>query len=389
MKIDKTGQKIDTLDEILDTLESELQKKYSDSFYIKPEGIIDNIAVSQGYLDLKLQQQLAFLATQFDPESVEGIWQDALYERIGVTRLEAQKSTFVLKVQGAANLVCNARSMTIRSKSDNNEFENISEFTTDENGVALVDFQCVIDGAIEVKPTDEFLIVTAPDGITSVSQSDDLQFSIGRERESDNEFRIRFRNSKALNAKATRNANLANLSKYVDNIAFLKIVDKKSDENFVAGTVKIIAYHNTTDNIFAEAIFNTIADGIELIGDTEITVRDTSDEPVVIRFQNAEEIELSITADVKVRSGYYANTVFNKAKENILKYIEERVFGLESIVYATEFIIPILETEGVEAVQSIKVKRNNIDQEFKDNVALTREQVPIFATERIVLNENE
>ena len=166
-------------------------------------------------------------------------------------------------------------------------------------------------------------------------------------------------------------------------------MDKKSDENFVAGTVKIIAYHNTTDNIFAEAIFNTIADGIELIGDTEITVRDTSDEPVVIRFQNAEEIELSITADVKVRSGYYANTVFNKAKENILKYIEERVFGLESIVYATEFIIPILETEGVEAVQSIKVKRNNIDQEFKDNVALTREQVPIFATERIVLNENE
>ena len=77
--------------------------------------------------------------------------------------------------------------MTIRSQTDNNEFENISEFTTDSDGVALVDFQCVIDGAIEVKPTDEFLIVTAPDGITSVSQADDLQFSIGRERESDND----------------------------------------------------------------------------------------------------------------------------------------------------------------------------------------------------------
>ena len=211
MQFDENGQKLDTLDEVLDSLESELQKKYSDSFYIKPEGVIDNIAVSQGYLDIKLQQQLAFLASQFDPESVEGIWQDALYERIGVTRLEAQKSTFVLKVQGAANLVCSAGSMTIRSQIDNNEFENISEFTTDSDGVALVDFQCVIDGAIEVKSTDEFLIVTAPDGITSVSQSDDLQFSIGRERESDNEFRIRFRNSKALNAKATHNACLANL----------------------------------------------------------------------------------------------------------------------------------------------------------------------------------
>ena len=389
MQFDENGQKLDTLDEVLDSLESELQKKYSDSFYIKPEGVIDNIAVSQGYLDIKLQQQLAFLASQFDPESVEGIWQDALYERIGVTRLEALKSSFVLKVQGAANLVCSAGSMTIRSQTDNNEFENISEFTTDSDGVALVDFQCVIDGAIEVKPTDEFLIVTAPDGITSVSQADDLQFSIGRERESDNEFRIRFRNSKALNAKATHNACLANLSKYVDNIAFLKIIDKKVDDTFEPGNVKVIAYHNTTDNIFAQAIYETIGMGINLLGDTEITVYDAYNQPVVIRFKNAEEIELSITAQVKVRSGYYANTVFNKAKENILKYIDERVFGLESIVYATEFIIPILETDGVEAVQSIKVKRTGIDEDYQDNVALTREQVPIFATERIVLNENE
>ena len=168
----------------------------------------------------------------------------------------------------------------------------------------------------------------------------------------------------------------------MDNIAFLKIIDKKVDDTFEPGNVKVIAYHNTTDNIFAQAIYETIGMGINLLGDTEITVYDAYNQPVVIRFKNAEEIELSITAQVKVRSGYYANTVFNKAKENILKYIDERVFGLESIVYATEFIIPILETDGVEAVQSIKVKRNGIDEDYQDNVSLTREQVPIFASER-------
>ena len=389
MKIDDQGLEIDTIYNIIDKMENELKSLYGINFTIRPEGVIDNLASTFATLTQKIQTQIATLSREFDPESAADKYQDALYERIGVTRLEAQKSTFVLKVQGAANLICNAHSMTIRSKSDNNEFENISEFTTDENGVALVDFQCVIDGAIEVKSTDEFLIVTAPDGITSVAQADDLQFSIGRERESDNEFRIRFRNSKALNAKATHNACIANLSKYVDDTKFLRIVDKKVDDSFEPGNVKIIAYHNTTDNIFANAIFDTIGCGINLLGDTEITVYDREDQPVKIRFQNAEEVEVSIEAEVKVRSGYYPNTVFNKAKENILKYIEERVFGLEAIVYATEFIIPILETEGVEAVQSIKVKRNNIDQEFKDNVALTREQVPIFATERIVLNEDE
>ena len=389
MKIDDQGLEIDTIYNIIDKMENELKSLYGINFTIRPEGVIDNLASTFATLTQKIQTQIATLSREFDPESAADKYQDALYERIGVTRLEAQKSTFVLKVQGAANLICNAHSMTIRSKSDNNEFENISEFTTDSDGIALVDFQCVIDGAIEVKSTDEFLIVTAPDGITSVAQADDLQFSIGRERESDNEFRIRFRNSKALNAKATHNACIANLSKYVDDTKFLRIVDKKVDDSFEPGNVKIIAYHNTTDNIFANAIFDTIGCGINLLGDTEITVYDREDQPVKIRFQNAEEVEVSIEAEVKVRSGYYPNTVFNKAKENILKYIEERVFGLEAIVYATEFIIPILETEGVEAVQSIKVKRNNIDQEFKDNVALTREQVPIFATERIVLNEDE
>ncbi len=389
MIIDNNGLEIDSLNNILDDYEEELKLKYGKDFFIHPEGVIDNIATVSGILNVRLQEQIAKLAKEFDPETTGDVWQDALYERIGVTRLLSQKSTFVLKVQGAANLVCSAGSMTIRSQTDNNEFENISEFTTDSDGIALVDFQCVIDGAIEVKPTYEFLIVTAPDGITSVSQADDLQFSIGRERESDNEFRIRFRNSKALNAKATHNACLANLSKYVDNIAFLKIIDKKVDDTFEPGNVKVIAYHNTTDNIFANAIFDTIGCGINLLGDTEITVYDCENQPIKVKFQNAEEVEVSIEADVKVRSGYYANTVFNKAKENILKYIDERVFGLESIVYATEFIIPILETDGVEAVQSIKVKRTGIDEDYQDNVALTREQVPIFATERIVLNENE
>ena len=389
MKIDENGLNIDTFRNIVDEMENELKSFYGNDFTIRPEGVIDNFISTFSILTLKLQEQIADLSNQYDPETAEEEWQDALYERIGVTRLEAQKSTFVLKVQGAANLVCSAGSMTIRSQSDNNEFENISEFTTDDDGVALVDFQCVIDGAIEVKSTDEFQIVTAPDGITSVLQADDLQFSIGRERESDNEFRIRFRNSKALNAKATRNACLANLSKYVDNIAFLNIIDKNVDDTFAPGTIKIIVHHNTTDNIFASAILDTVALGIQYLGDTSVTLTDTSGKNIVVKFQNADEIELSITAEVKVRNGYYANTVFNKAKENILKYIEERVFGLESIVYATEFIIPILETDGVEAVQSIKVKRDGIDEDYQDNVSLTREQVPIFATERIVLNENE
>ena len=389
MQIDDQGFEMTDLDELLSDYQNELKTRYGNDFTIKPEGVIDNIAVSNCHLNMKLEEQIAFLLKQFDPETAEGEWQDALYERIGIYRLQPQKTTFNCKIQGTPSLVCPAGTITIRSKTDNNEFENAAEFTLAEDGSAIVAFQCVTEGPVEVNNTDEFTIITAPDGITSVVCAEDIKLSIGRDEESDKEFRERFHNSKAYSARSTHNACIANLSKYVDDTKFLRIVDKKVDSSFKPGCVKVIAKHNTTDEIFANAIFDTIGCGIKLLGDTEIIVYDIEGQPMEVRFQKAEEVNINIMADVKVRSGYYPNTVFNKAKENVLKYIKERVFGLESTIYATEFIVPILETDGVEAVQNIKVKRSDADVEYLDNVSLTREQIPIFAAERIILNEDK
>ena len=389
MQIDDQGFEMTDLDELLSDYQNELKTRYGNDFTIKPEGVIDNIAVSNCHLNMKLEEQIAFLLKQFDPETAEGEWQDALYERIGIYRLQPQKTTFNCKIQGTPSLVCQAGTITIRSKTDNNEFENAAEFTITEDGSAIVAFQCVAEGPVEVKNSDEFELISAPSGITAVTCGEDIHLILGQDEESDAEFRARFHNSKNYTVKATRNACLANLSKYVDNIAFLNIIDKNTDDSLSPGTIKIIAHHNTTDKIFAEAILDTVAMGIEYLGDTEVTVYSKSGKPNIVRFQNASEIEVDIMAEVKVRNGYYANTVFNKARENILTYIKERVFGLASTVYATEFIIPILETEGIEAVRNIKVKRNGLDAEYQDNITLTREQIPIFASERISLNEDK
>ena len=389
MQIDDQGFEMTDLDELLSDYQNELKTRYGNDFTIKPEGVIDNIAVSNCHLNMKLEEQIAFLLKQFDPETAEGEWQDALYERIGIYRLQPQKTTFNCKIQGTPSLVCQAGTITIRSKTDNNEFENAAEFTITEDGSAIVAFQCVAEGPVEVKNSDEFELISAPSGITAVTCGEDIHLILGQDEESDAEFRARFHNSKNYTVKATRNACLANLSKYVDNIAFLNIIDKNTDDSLSPGTIKIIAHHNTTDKIFAEAILDTVAMGIEYLGDTEVTVYSKSGKPNIVRFQNASEIEVDIMAEVKVRNGYYANTVFNKARENILTYIKERVFGLASTVYATEFIIPILETEGIEAVRNIKVKRNGLDAEYQDNITLTREQIPIFAAGRIILNEDK
>lgn len=386
MNVDENGCKLSLTEDIMKSYQTQLQQKFGSNFYIKPEGVIDNIFESVGLMETDLQDQIAYLSTQFDPEKAESIWQDALYERIGVSRLDEQATVFKKKILGTAGYAGAAGAVTIRSKSTNDEFVNTSDFTIEDDGTAEIEFECVVAGAVSVNASDSFVIVEGPNEVTGISADDAVQIAVGRERESDSDFRLRFRNSKAQNARATRNANEANLLKYVDNIAFLKIIDKKTDKSFDAGTIKIIAKHNTTDENFAQAVFDSVADGIDLLGDTSVIVKDNSGQDVTINWKNADEINLDIKATVKVRNGYYPNTVFANVKQNILAYIEKRVFGLQSIVYATEFIIPVLEVDGVEAVVEILVKKSS-DEEFSDNISLTREEVPAFASERITLNE--
>lgn len=387
MNIDEKGCMLDDISDILDAFELQLKSKYGADFYIKPEGIIDNIANTEGFMELSLQQQIAFLGKQFDPETAEGDWQDALYERIGVERLAAKPTTFVKKIIGTPGFAGEINSITLRSEGSKAEFVNTDTYIIDDEGNASLDFKSVEDDEISVSENESFQIVEAPDDVSGISETPLAQISIGRGLETDDEFRIRFRSSKALNAKATRNANEANLVKYVDNIAFLKLIDKKTDNTFEPGTLLVIAKHNTTDKNFANAVFESVADGIELLGDTEIVVKDSSNQDVTINFKNADEINIDITADVKIRKGYYANTVFTKVKNSILSYIEKRIFGLESIIYGTEFIIPVLEVEGVEAVLSILVKKSD-DENYSDSISLTKEEVPVFGADRIFLNEN-
>lgn len=387
MKIDKEGYTLSSLDEIFKTYETNLQSKYGSDFYIKPEGVIDNIVNSSALMEMALQEQIAFLAKQFDPETAEDNWQDALYERVAVKRIAPSATVFTKKLKGPAGYSGSAQSITIRSTISNDEFVNTSDFLVEDDGTVDLEFECVVLGAVNVNSGETFTIVDAPNEITEISEEDATQIAIGRERESDSDFRVRFRNSKAQNAKATRNANIANLLQHVDNQAFLKIYDKKTDNTMAAGTLLIIAKHNTTDEIFAQAIFDTVVDGLDLLGDTSVLVKDSEGQDVTITWKNADELSMDITGTLKIRDGYYPNTVMANVKQNILAYIEKRVYGLESIIYATEFIIPMLEVDGVEAVTGVQVKKTS-ESDFADSVSLSREEVPVFALERITLDQD-
>lgn len=386
MIINKDGYTLDTLDDILNAFENFLRGKYGDDFYIKAEGVVDNIVSSTAFQELNQQEQIAFLLKQFDPETAEGVWQDALYERLLCYRIKAEKTVAERTINGSAGLIVKAGEVTIRNKKTLDEFVNKDDVTIGENGSIVADFECVLFGPVEFPENAEIEVISMPIGVTSITTPEEPKVDLGRNWEEDEEYRVRFRKEKSKNAKATRNANLINLGKYVDDMSYLDIRDKKNDETMEAGTIKIIVNHNTTDTIFANAIFDTVADGIDTIGTTTQTVKDSSNQDVEVNWINASFTEVAIKANVKKKTGFLFISVSNAIKAAIIEYINNRIYGLGQTVYANEFIIPAYQVEGVENITDVQVSVNS-SSSWAESLKIDSTALAMFNTDWITLNE--
>lgn len=386
MNIDSQGYTLDTLDDILSAFETFLRDKYGDDFYIQAKSVISNIFTTVAFQEMSLQEQIAFLIKQFDPEQAEDEFQDALYERLLVYRIKAEKTVVERTIVGAAGLSVAAGEVSFRNKATLDEFVNKDTVTIGEDGSVVADFECVLFGAIDLPENAEIEVLSMPIGVTGIETGEEPKIDMGRARETNEEYRVRFRKEKSRNAKATRNANYTNLGQYVDDMSYLNIVDKKTDNTMNAGEVKIIVNHNTTDTIFANAIFNTVADGIDTIGTTSAMVKDDANEDVEINWINASFTQIAIEGDLKVKSGFFYQSVANAVKSSILEYVQKRIYGLGQTVYANEFIIPAYEVEGVENLTNLQVGIYGSGS-MSDSQTVIDTSLAMFNTDWITLNE--
>ena len=386
MNIDSQGYTLDTLDDILSAIETFLRERYGEDFYIQAKSVISNIFTTVAFQEMSLQEQIAFLIKQFDPEQAEDEFQDALYERLLVYRIKAEKTVVERTIVGAAGLSVAAGEVTFRNKATLDEFVNKDAVTIGEDGSVVADFECVLFGAIDLPENAEIEVLSMPIGVTGIETGENPKIDMGRARETNEEYRTRFRKEKSRNAKATRNANYTNLGQYVDDMSYLNIVDKKTDLTMNAGEVKIIVNHNTTDTIFANAIFNTVADGIDTIGTTSVTVKDDANEDVEINWINASFTQIAIEGDLKVKSGFFYQSVANAVKNSILEYVQKRIYGLGQTVYANEFIIPAYEVEGVENLTNLQVGIYGSGS-MSDSQTVIDTSLAMFNTDWITLNE--
>ena len=384
MEINKDGAIIAPLYDYLSEKTDKTKEQFDENFYIKPEGVIDNILTSLAFMEYYIQEQIMFLLKQFDPETAEREYQDGLYERVGLYRSSATTTTFKKKLLAEADTFIPANSVTIKSTETDEEFTNSESLTTDSSGIGEMSFEAVIPGHTEVRAEESFILAECPQTIIELSNEEAYDISLGENEETDSEFKTRFHELKNYRAKCSRNAIIHNLCDYVEHKNYLNVIDGNTDPMIDEGYIKVIAKPSVSDEEFAKAILENVLCGIKFLGNTTVSVPISNGTSWEVKFQKATDIGIDLSGEIKIKSGFFANTVIEQVKENILNYAQNRIYGLGATIYATEFVLPILDTEGVEAVTSISVKKFS-DAEYSANTELAADELPLFSQAAITL----
>ena len=393
MKIKNGTIASESADEIFDYYNSEFQKKYGSDFSVKKGGLLDSLLNVIIQTELDIQSAIIELSKLFSPDNVELNLQDAMFERIGVHRLGAGAAGFKKEILSDTVIKVEAKQILIRSKSDGSEFYNSDNFITNSvykhpptyfNLFDDFEIKLIQNGDFGIISEDEeFNIVYAPVGILTLSDKPAENIVSGADRELDEDYKKRYNNSKSLNSSATYSANFSNLSIYTG--PNLKIIDRNINRLYSAGTVEIIAKHNTTDKIFASAIADTFGLGISYIGNTEEELTDLKGNHFKVRFSNASDVTIDLSLNIKISENYDSQSVINTVKNSIVNYASAK-YKLGDLIYANEFAIPVMMVEGVISADNLLIKKADMEL-FQDKLVLSDYEYPNFDVLNITISE--
>ncbi|TCZ76187.1 baseplate J/gp47 family protein [Paenibacillus albiflavus] len=218
---------------------------------------------------------------------------DRLGAYVGITRIPQRPATGEVQIEGTAGYT--VAISTVFGTKNGVLFETLNSITLESNGRGMVKVRGkkpgiqsnVAAGTITeiINPVPDITAVTNPAPSTG-----------GREKETDSEFRERFRLSVAGGGAATLDSLRGALLR-VFGVRAAAVVENNSLQTDGAGRPgKSFQCYllGGDDNDIAQTILNTKAAGIEPFGDIEIIRKDIAGEPHTVKFSRAEEVRISL-----------------------------------------------------------------------------------------------
>lgn len=391
MIINKNGFVLSTLKEYLTTWQNKLREIFGNDFVIKKEGVVDNIATASSLSAMDLENQIAFLIKQMNPLTAEGEWQDKLYYLIGLTRRQATYTIVSRTCEGTPNTVIPTGELVIENASTKDQFRNNDPINIGENGKGLGSFTAEESGAIDLPEDATINIVTPLANLTGIYYEEGNLISIGKDYETDQEFRERWLLTSSTAGANTEDGLRKALLALVNTKSDLKIFENRTNETvneLEPHTQRIVINSAFDDETIAQTIFDKIVDGnmAGLQGSISITVSDSEGQTETIKFDRAAVQDIYLKVRVSIRSGVSLATAQTNIKENIMKYISNHSFDMGSKIFANMFASSVYEVDGVTGISELKISGNG--SSWVDVIQLTETQVPNFDSTRIQVYED-
>lgn len=326
-----------------------------------PETPQGQIIDSQTAAIMNKDNEVLFLANQFNPATATGIFQDALAQLYFLQRQPATSTIVACTCTGLQGVVIPAGA--IIQTTDGLQLTNTTEGVIAASGSVELNFKLNETGPIQVGAGTATIIVTQIPGWDTVNNSS--AGIVGRHEESHQEFATRIQKSVAINAQGTVNAIYAALANLSGVVAVVILENdsnssvEKEGVNIEAHSICISIYGGDKDAI-AETIFLKKDAGCGTVGNTQVTYTDSRG---TIHTYNIL-IPTLLPIGVKITINNTANLPTN-IKEQVQQAVLNNFTGLDGstpvtmaqTLYATRFV-PSIINAGVASLASVEIKLN-------------------------------
>lgn len=274
-----TGLTVDSAADVLAQIEADWQNAFSGGglppLDVDPATPAGQLIATQAALVQAKDSEILFLAQQFNPETAEGRWQDALGKIYFLTRKTAESTVVTCACSGLYNTVIPAGSIV--QSTDGYQLASIDDATIPASGTVSVEFAVTETGPVEIPAGSVTKIITVIPGWDTVTN--EAAGVLGRDEETRTEFETRRYNSVAANAQGSVLAIQGAIAQ-VDGVLDCVVMENSTNEQITVHGVNIDP-HSICASVYggdgtdiAEAIYRRKNAGCGTTGNTVVSYSD-------------------------------------------------------------------------------------------------------------------
>ena len=356
IQYDSEGIITQTLTEILDEREDSLKEVMGDDFVIDKTSPIGNMELADANNELAIQELIAWLIpNMIDANTATGYFLDCICEKNRIYRKQPEYTTFKLILNGLAKSEFLTGDITVLDSISGVYYDLNEDCVIGDDGTVTAQFKCESFGDYRPVQSSTFSIETPVYGLDSVTMDySNLDLSIGRFTESDEELRQRRKESVGQTSTNTLDSIKGNLYS-LDNVQKVVYFENETESTDANGlpmkSFEFVIDGGDSDEI-AKTIFNNKPAGTRAYGTTEITVQDSENVNHQIGFTRVTDVNLRM--DIVISTTSTQSETFKSILVNALKEQFDNIQGIGDNVRDYSYFAVLTPYSEISDITSIK-----------------------------------